>query len=166
MYLDNFLEQRRYEMAARYVRDKAKVLDIGGRQGKFVNYLGTEVKYTAIDKEGTVNNILKFRSSSFDYVTMLAVIEHIKIEDMWELQKEIYRVLKQTGFLIITTPATFSKPVLEFLALFKLINSEDIKEHKVYYNVKRIKRVFFKFRVLYWTRFNVFNQVFILCKNS
>ena len=57
--------------------------------------------------------------------------------------REIERVLKPGGLLLMTVPSIWSKPVLEFLA-FKLgiVDPVQIKAHKTYYNYKLIMELF------------------------
>ena len=76
---------------------------------------------------------LPFDSESFDVVTMLAVLEHL--EKPAHIMREIARLLRPGGRLLLTVPSWYAKPVLEFLA-FKLglVNPEEIRDHKTYFN--------------------------------
>jgi ubiquinone/menaquinone biosynthesis C-methylase UbiE len=71
-----------------------------------------------------------FGSNYFNIVTMLAVFEHIDNDDLKPMLKEIYRILKKNGILIITTPAPWSDKLLHFMARLGLISAEEIHEHK------------------------------------
>jgi ubiquinone/menaquinone biosynthesis C-methylase UbiE len=74
---------------------------------------------------------------SVDCVTMLAVLEHI--EKPIPLFHEISRIIKQGGFLIITTPTPKSKKILEFLAFkLKIVSPQEIADHKHYWTEKEI----------------------------
>lgn len=76
---------------------------------------------------------MPFDDNYFDLITMLAVLEHIENPD--DMFKEIYRVLKPNGNLILTTPTPRAKPVLEFLSFrLKLIDKKEILDHKRYWN--------------------------------
>lgn len=69
---------------------------------------------------------------------MLAVIEHLSYPI--EMLKEIERVLKPSGILLLTAPSHLAKPVLEFLSYrLHIIDEREIRDHKRYYN----KRDFF-----------------------
>lgn len=72
---------------------------------------------------------------------MLAVLEHL--DHPIETVKEIDRILKPKGKLILTVPGRNSKPVLEFLAYkMKIVNEEEINDHKKYYNYRDIEKLF------------------------
>lgn len=78
---------------------------------------------------------LPFKSSSFDKIFMLAVIEHFSPYTAKRLISETDRILKKGGYLVLTTPAPRSQILLEFLAFrTKLISEEEIADHKKYYS--------------------------------
>jgi len=89
--------------------------------------------------QGNLESRLKFANSSFDYVIMLALIEHI--DKRKDLLKESYRVLKKGGCLLLTTPSLKSKKILETLAFqLNLLSPEEIKDHKYYYTKDTIRQ--------------------------
>ena len=68
---------------------------------------------------------------------MLAVLEHLSYSE--DILKEIHRVLKKDGRLIITVPSKIAKPILEFLSYkMHVIDRLEIEDHKKYYNKKDI----------------------------
>lgn len=76
---------------------------------------------------------LPFESESCDVVTMLAVLDHLEKPDA--VLREIVRVLRPGGGLILTVPSWHAKPVLEFLAFrMGIVCAEEIRDHKRYYN--------------------------------
>lgn len=76
---------------------------------------------------------LPFDDQSFDVVSMLAVLEHL--EHAEKIVQEIKRVLRVRGTLMLTVPSKSAKPVLEFLAYWlKIISEDEIRDHKRYYN--------------------------------
>ncbi|MAG15596.1 hypothetical protein CMO88_00890 [Candidatus Woesearchaeota archaeon] len=79
------------------------ILDIGCADGYFGRSL-KKAKVTGIDITlgQDAEKGLKFPDNSFDYVVMLAVIEHFK--DHTKVLKEVKRVLKDGGVLVVTTP--------------------------------------------------------------
>ena len=117
---DNFVYQRSllaYYKAAEIV--SGNVLEIGTGSGYGVEIIAPKVdKFTTIDKfeigvplDGIENvelikmTIPPFKgiaSDAYDYVITFQVIEHIQQDE--EFVKEIYRVLKKGGKLIVTTP--------------------------------------------------------------
>ena len=88
-----------------------------------------------------VENGIPFLNNEIDVITILAVLEHLNNPVF--ILREIERVLKPGGMLLMTVPSIWSKPVLEFLA-FKLgiVDPVQIKAHKTYYNYKLIMELF------------------------
>jgi len=104
-----------------YIKNK-KVLDIGCWTGQFEKVaskytgeiIGIDPGIKAIEiAKKLVPNVkfmvgnalnLKFKNHSFDTVTMMDVIEHIPKGTETKCLKEIRRVLKPNGHLIISTP--------------------------------------------------------------
>jgi methionine biosynthesis protein MetW len=110
----------RVEIASRYVRRCKRLLDVGCGDGVIAHFLkrkvfkiygidnseqnlekakkrGVFTVYVDLDKEK-----IPFKDSYFDVVTCLDVIEHIR--NPVNLMKEIYRVLKKGGRLILSAP--------------------------------------------------------------
>lgn len=78
-----------------------------------------------------------------DVVFATAILEHLS-NPVWFLH-EIHSVLKPGGVLLLTTPSTRSKPVLEFLAYkLKLISRIEIEDHKEYFDKKKLIEYFTK----------------------
>lgn len=116
---DNFVFQRSilaYHEAAKLV--KGDVLEIGTGSGYGIEIIAphteqfiTVDKFMAQNRQALPDNVefrqatvppLPFESGSFDYVISFQVIEHIK--DDIELVRELHRVLRPGGKVIITTP--------------------------------------------------------------
>ncbi len=111
------------------------------------NGIGIDYKVQEMDngKIKTIKMImtdaLPFASESFDVVTMLAVLEHLS--DPPNMVKEIGRVLKKNGRIVITVPSKAAQPVLEFLSYrLKIVNADEIKDHKKYYNRAELEKLF------------------------
>jgi len=99
----------------------AKIVDIGSGEGFFADFLHKEKigrlilddhNLTSLKRSirkhndlGCMSDICKlpFASESFDLVCALDVIEHI--EDDKRALKEIFRVVKKGGYLLLTVPA-------------------------------------------------------------
>lgn len=88
-----------------------------------------------------IDATLPFEDNTYDTVTMLAVLEHLA--DPQGVIREVERVLKRNGHLIITVPSKISRPVLEFLA-FRLgvVNVREVRDHKQYYDYGELTRLF------------------------
>lgn len=121
---DNFVFRRSllaYVKAAELVG--GKVLEIGSGSGYGIEIISPETeKFVTIDKfetevvkdiisktkddiefiQMTVPPLAGIPDNSFDFVITFQVIEHIENDDFFV--KEIYRVLKNNGSLIVTTP--------------------------------------------------------------
>ncbi|MCS7232330.1 MAG: methyltransferase domain-containing protein [Elusimicrobiota bacterium] len=106
----------------KFITPKGKVLDIGCGVGKLVANLfreGYEV-YGVDVSDVNIENLkiklphikffvgeitkLPFDDNFFDYIFCTEVLEHLLEEDLLNGLKEIKRVLKQTGRLVITVP--------------------------------------------------------------
>lgn len=150
--LENLLAKKRARMADRLIPDNlrnGRILDIGCGTTVFF-LLNAEFKYkygidsavnTRLYKEGVTlqkfdlekNARLPFEDGFFDAVTMLAVLEHIKPDKLPGVLKEIKRILKPNGRLIITTPCFWTENLLKLMAKLKLINLQKLREHKKTY---------------------------------
>ena len=78
---------------------------------------------------------LPFEDNYFEAVTLLAVVEHLDPSLMAKLFKEVYRVLKPGGMVILTTPAAWSDGLLKFMARINLVSAEEIHEHAYAYTL-------------------------------
>lgn len=64
---------------------------------------------------------------------MLTVLEHLS--KPYEVLREIWRVLRPGGSLVLTVPSHAAKPVLEFLAFrVDIVSPAEIADHKRYWN--------------------------------
>jgi len=68
---------------------------------KSTSNLNKEIK--GVFKTGTVTKI-PFKSNYFDFVLLLDVLEHISTNKTFKALKEVNRVLKKEGYLIISIP--------------------------------------------------------------
>jgi ubiquinone/menaquinone biosynthesis C-methylase UbiE len=131
----------------------ASLLDIGcGPDPWFLRFpkkLAPEAKIVALDQEPfifsypglsfvqlQVKESLPFPDSGFDCVSLLAVIEHLDFPN--ELFKEIYRVLRPEGKVILTTPTKLIKPIWETLARLRLIK-DTADEHQQYFSKTKLE---------------------------
>lgn len=144
---DNFLLQRRIYEALVYIPSNAIVCDIGCGDGKLLFSIKNKIREgIGIDKkikEGKYDNLLfikqdidgyklEINSEYVDVVLLLAVLEHLR--NPKNTLKEIYRILKPGGILILTTPSPWSKIPLELMASISILNKNQIYDHKHYYS--------------------------------
>ncbi len=149
--LDMFICRWRSGIVRRNIRPGATVMDFGcGHQAMILRAIQADIKSgIGLDYDATPGHLapnleirqfkfkdrFEFADGSFDHVTILAVLEHIAVDEVDILFREFTRILQPGGRVLITTPTPAAKPVLEFLA-FKLhvISEPEIADHRHYYN--------------------------------
>jgi SAM-dependent methyltransferase len=95
----------------------------------------SELKIESFTLDLEVKPQLPFEDRFFESVTLLAVVEHLDPSLMALLFKEVYRVLKPGGMVILTTPAAWSDGLLKFMARINLVSAEEIHEHAYAYTL-------------------------------
>ncbi|MEN3046500.1 MAG: methyltransferase domain-containing protein [Candidatus Hydrothermales bacterium] len=154
-FLDNFLAILRSKKADSLIPDdkrKGTILDIGCglfpyflTKTKFKTKVGVDkIKIENVEGIKIINiniekiNYLPFKDETFDVVTSLAVFEHIERAKILKIFKEIKRILKKGGFLILTTPNYFSDFLLKAMAKLRIVSHEEILEHKKLFKKKEL----------------------------
>ena len=116
-----------YDLAAKYLpkEKSAVVIDIGCGQCRFENYLklwdgyenltvldGNSDSVAKLKQKHKNSNVLRytaperlpFEDKSVDYIFCGHLIEHLYFEQLYKLFKELDRVLKVDGILVVSTP--------------------------------------------------------------
>ncbi len=149
--LDLFICRWRSGMVRRHLRPASTVLDFGcGHQALFLLSVqrdiahGIGLDYDAAPAQPAPNIEIQqfhfkdrfaFPDRSFDQVTILAVLEHIPLDQVDVLFREFRRILKDGGRVLLTTPTPAAKPLLEFLAFrLRIISRPEIADHKHYWS--------------------------------
>ena len=149
--LDMFICRWRSRIVRGFVRPGDTVLDFGcGHQALFLRTvqpnlkLGIGLDYDAVPGRPAANleirqfhfkDRFEFPDRTFDQIAILAVLEHIPLDQVDSLLADFRRLLKDGGRVLITTPTPAAKPVLEFLAFkLKIISGPEIADHKHYYS--------------------------------
>lgn len=118
MQVNRFIK-RRYVNLARLIPNGSKVLDIGCKDGSFAEYVDTSCHYFGVDISNTMLEIaskkgvtvvnanitkdkMPFEDKSFDVIIMAEILEHL--DSHITALKEVHRLLKPDGKLIITVP--------------------------------------------------------------
>jgi len=179
--LDNLFQKMRIQRIKKYIKSGAIVCDFGcGFEGVMLHSIKDRIDSgVGLDlrinpeysdnritlKEADLNNELDLEDDHFDIVLSLANIEHL--ENPEQIMKEIHRILKPGGILLLTAPSIYGKPVLEFLA-YKLhvINEQSIRDHKTYFDKKTINDLCKKigFRAFNHKYFQLFMNNFLYAK--
>lgn len=133
-------------------------------QIKIPQQTALDLKIESFTLDLEVDPKLPFEDNYFEAITLLAVVEHLDPALMAKLFKEIYRVLKPGGAVILTTPAAWSDGLLKFMARVNLVSAEEIHEHAYAYTLPllgwyfgqagfemtRIKFGYFEFMLNMW----------------
>lgn len=93
-----------------------------------------EIKYANFDE------YLPLPAEFADTVTMLAVLEHLDYPE--QVVKELHRITKKGGQVLLTVPAPPVKPILEFLAKVRIVRPDMIAQHKNYFTKSRLYKIF------------------------
>ena len=141
--------------AEKYMKPAERHLDIGCGDGYFLRRSKCQERF-GLDKllGDEVIDKLDFPDSYFDYVTMLAVIEHLSCPE--GIFKEVARVLRTGGRFIVTTPRKSAD------LLIKVYAKNIDQEHESYFDYDRMTKLAeTMFEIVDYRRF-IFglNQVF------
>lgn len=159
--LEGFLAKRRAHLASGLIPDgrrTGRILDIGCGihpyhliNTEFFEKYGIDKTIREKDYESLKNenifirtfNIedggkLPFDDNYFDVVTMLAVLEHIEPSHVSRVVNDVFRVLKDDGIFILTTPPPWTDRLLLVMAGLGLVSVTEIKDHKDTYNPEKI----------------------------
>jgi cyclopropane fatty-acyl-phospholipid synthase-like methyltransferase len=154
--VDKIIAYFRLSQVKRLIDKGDSVMDFGcGTQGYFLKYVSETIN-TGLGLDYEVENqkvgnlefkrfhfkdTLPIKDKTFDKAVMLAVMEHINLDEVDRVFKEFHRVLKEDGQIILTTPTPLSKPLLELLARLNIISRNEIQDHKKYYSFKDMEAV-------------------------
>lgn len=156
--LDLFICRWRSRIVRRFLTPGSTILDFGcGHQALFLRGVRQDIRsgigldYDAAPGRPAANleiqnfhfkDRFEFPDRTFDHITILAVLEHIPLDQVSVLFREFRRILKADGSVLLTTPTPASKPLLEFLAFrLKIISGPEIADHKHYWNQADITKL-------------------------
>lgn len=181
--LESLLRNLRYNKAISYIRNRAKLADIGcGYYGELLKRVhkiislgdGYDLSVSNVPKFNKIKlirsdlNKNKFGKPGFyTCVTSLAVIEHVNNPN--KFIRRISTILKKNGILIITTPHIRSQPILEFLSRrLGLISKDEIDDHKNYYTKESLLNLITKnnFKILKLTTFELGLNLFCVASKK
>mgnify|MGYP000732914913 CR=1 FL=1 len=103
------------------------VLDFGGNEGELKPLVKGNYVLVNYDHSPMFNK-------TFDTIVLLAVIEHMEVSDVFDSLHTFKNALRKDGHIFLTTPTPSSKFILETLAFFRILDKQNIEEHKHYWN--------------------------------
>ena len=106
-------------------------MDFGGNEGELKKFC--KAGYLAVNYDHSV-----MEDTHFDTIVCLAVIEHMEYDDVISTFHKFQNILDEKGRIFLTTPTRIAKPILEFLAFLRILERDNIAEHKHYWNRKDI----------------------------
>jgi 2-polyprenyl-3-methyl-5-hydroxy-6-metoxy-1,4-benzoquinol methylase len=180
-FLDKYIAKKRYRIVKKYIGINNTICDIGcGKEATFLNSVSEySKKCIGMDKcieESTndkitllncnLTNGFNIKDQNVDIITALALIEHL--EDCDNFLQTVNENIEVYKTIVLTTPTKVAKPILEFMAFkLKIINKDEILEHKHYYNKKELISLLTKngFKIIKHKYFEFgFNQLIVAKK--
>ncbi len=180
--LDIYLQNVRISKTEPFIREGARVLDIGCSGGELFDNISKISSGVGIDphvEQKTQRNNYTLLpgyfpdaledDKKFDAVTMLAVIEHIPMEILKKMSIDIDRHLTPGGRLIITVPDPKVDKILDVLMAIKVIDGMDVDEHYGY-DISKTEDIFTgssSMKLIHHSKFQLgLNNLFVFEKQS
>ena len=141
--LDTILEYLRFTKVEPYIPKDVCLLDVGTGDGNFLNYLNGHLQ-SAVGIDSHLTNSVNFGScqllpgyfpydfetdTTFDVITMMAVVEHISMEVLPTVAKACWKYLKPGGQVIITVQHPRVDKLLDLLKTLRIVEGFSMHEH-------------------------------------
>lgn len=176
--VDRLLERMRFAKAKSYITRDSDLLDVGAGDGTFLHYLDGHVA-SAVGIDPILNvPIVSDRhqllpgdfpddfvyDSTFDVITLLAVIEHIPQDALPSVASTCWKYLNPGGRVIITVPHPIVDKILDVLKFFRLIEGLSLDEHYGF-SPATLPQIFNRFTLLKKERWQLgCNYLFVFVK--
>lgn len=141
--LDRCLEHFRFAKAKPHIPEGSRLLDIGTGDGAFLRYLNGHIA-VGIGIDPILTDVIEYEAhqlipgyfpqdftihSTFDIITLLAVVEHLPEDKLKSVVEACWGLLVSGGCVIITVPHPFVDKILNILKFFRLIEGMALEEH-------------------------------------
>lgn len=146
--LDKFIQRYRILVVLKHIDNDSTILDVGAFHGELFKTLGKKLKKGVgveplLEKEIVSDNFVIYpdefpfkldavKSQKYDFITMLAVLEHLPESLYNSLANDFYNLLKPGGRVIITVPSLKVDKILSVLSALKLVDGMSLEEHHGY----------------------------------
>jgi 2-polyprenyl-3-methyl-5-hydroxy-6-metoxy-1,4-benzoquinol methylase len=141
--LDRILQQWRIRRALRWLPERGRVIDVGAHEGELFEAMGTRLERgfgveprVAERKvgerfviEGGFFPATKPGEGGWDAITMLAVFEHIPVEQQAVVVAACHDLLREGGRVVITVPSRSVDHLLVVLKGLRLVDGMSLEEH-------------------------------------
>jgi SAM-dependent methyltransferase len=112
-----------FDLAKDLIKKDSVVLDIGAADGYFAKYYGRNDFYLVDGNQNTVNKFisefpnytfvtlptLPFEDDFFDIIHCSHVVEHLQPQEFYDTLKEMDRILKPGGYLVVSAPLMWER---------------------------------------------------------
>ena len=141
--LDRVLQRWRFSKVRPYLTRQARVLDIGSADGALYRYYPQMAAFVGVDPDaaatcrlGPNGRLLRGRfpdaldaDTSFDVISLLAVLEHVPPTGQTALAKACARHLSPGGVVVVTVPSPVVDTLLAVLLKLRLIHGMAVEQH-------------------------------------
>jgi SAM-dependent methyltransferase len=142
--VDRLLQQWRIRQAAVWIRDGARVLDVGCFDDSLFRHLGRRLGLGSVGLDPLLAQPVEgrgfrlvpgqFPSASpgggpFDAITMLAVLEHVPPGDLARWALACADLLVPGGLVVATVPAPAVDGILDVLMRLRILHGMSVEEH-------------------------------------